>query len=198
VGWSLTAEELHFLAASQDLEFVPGLGPLALDADDPAALRLMLGTAERSVGARDDLDALRPVLDALTDPHWTVSAELAGTEAVAAYGWWPVPGGVAELCQLSATDYGLDVAGAGEFRERVAVFLALEGDDESERPAQADEVPEDATLVRAMRISRAGAGAAGVVLEWADAGEGAVWVVEPEGVTRTGRAAVLKALLGAC
>ena len=43
---AFTAEELHFLAGGAPM---PGLGPLPLDPSDEAALRLMRGTAERSL-----------------------------------------------------------------------------------------------------------------------------------------------------
>jgi hypothetical protein len=190
VSHALTAEELHYLAAAQALEFVPALGPLPLDDEDPAARRLLIGTAERSLGARRDLDQLRELLAPLAEPPWTAMAEVAGPDVIAVYGWWPVPAGVAVLSRIAPTDYALDVA--AELRANLAGYLALGGDDERAGAAQLDDVPEDATIVRAARLARGGEG---VALEWADAGDGPVWVVEPDGVTLTGRAAVLRALL---
>jgi hypothetical protein len=186
----LTAEELHYLAAAQGLDDVPGLGPLPLDPDDPASVRLMVGTAERSLLARGvDATLLAP----LADPAWTVAAELVGEELVGVRGWWPLAEGVAELTRISAVDYELVVV--ERLASGVAEFLFLHGDDESVNPAGAGEVPKDGLFVHAERLTRVGDGAQGVVLEWVDAGDGPVWVIEPGSVTRTGRAAVLRELL---
>ena len=187
----LTAEELHFLAVAQGLDDVPGLGPLPLDPEDPADVRLLVGTAERSLLGRG-IDAT--LLAPLADAEWTALAELDGPELVGTRGWWPLPEGIAELTRTSPFDYELEVI--EDLVPSLAEFLFLDGDDdESVTAAQPDEVPDEGMMVRAQRLTRVGEGAEGVVLQWIDAGEGPVWVLEPESVTRTGRAAVLRDLL---
>jgi hypothetical protein len=197
----LTAEELHWLATAQGLEFVPGLGPPPLDPADPAALRLMLGTAERSLAVGEVAPEAEALLAGLQTPQWTASAEVIGGELMGARGWWPVDGGVAELTQTSPSDYELVVVEA--LAPSVADFLFLEGDDDVQGPPEpADDArlealaAEAVVIARASRLTRAGEGAEGVALAWIDpGGDGPVWVVEDGTVAATGRAAVLRELL---
>ena len=197
----LTAEELHWLAAAQGLEFVPGLGPPPLDPADPLALRLMLGTAERSLAAGDVAPEAQALLAGLQTPQWTATAEVIGGELMGARGWWPVDGGVAELTQTSPSDYELVVVEA--LAPSVADFLFLEGDDDAHGPPEpADDArlealaAEAVAIARASRLTRVREGAEGVALEWIDpGGDGPVWVVEDGTVAATGRAAVLRELL---
>jgi hypothetical protein len=200
----LTAEELHFLAASLELAYVPGLGALPLDPGDPPSERFMLGTAERSLSARADVaDAVREVLAPLSDPEWAASAEVTGPSLVGARGWWPVADGCAELTQISPTDYELVVI--DDFAESFAAFLLLDDGDASVGTAEAADdarlealAAEAVIVAQASRVARAGEGeaAVGVELEWIDPGEGPLWVIADKTVTRTGRAAVLYELLG--
>jgi len=213
----LTAEETHFLAAAYGLEVVPGLGPLPLDPEDEASLRLMLGTAARSLiarglGAYDEAGTfipaaeLEPLFAPMADPEWTASAELTTTAETGSRAWCARDGRAVELARTSDTDYALGEV--DDVRERLADFLDLGGDDEREgEPEPADEKRLDALtsgaamIALATRVNLAGEGVEGVALQWIDpGGDGPVWVVEeaeddgPATVAPTGRAAVLRQL----
>lgn len=197
---NVTAEELHFLAAEAGLESVPGLGPLPLDPADQASMRLMVGTADRSLHAREEeAREAMAVLRELSGAGWTVSAD----SSVGGRAWWPVDGRVAQLSRTSPTDYSLELV--DDLRASLVSFLRLDGSDEDVgEPEFADEervASLGSTVYCAVVLADAGSRAEGIALEWVDPGSGPVWVVEPiEGevtVSRTGRAAVLKQLLAA-
>ena len=120
---AFTAEELHFLAGGAP---IPGLGPLPLDPADEAALRLMRGTAERSLTARGLLGAreVTALLEPLIDPDWFATA-VRGT----ARAWARRQGRATELAQVGPTDYTLTAV--TDIRARIADFLDLHGDDDA-------------------------------------------------------------------
>ena len=196
----LTAEELHFLVAAHGIEMVPGLGPLPLDPADPESLRLMRGTAERSLRARGLIGApeVTALLEPVGDPEWFATGVRSDDTARA----WCRRGPCAtELARLAPTDYALTELKPAEIRGRVADFLALHGDDAS----QSDPETPDEERMRALLTPPAWVGEATravhgdmVALQWIDPGDGSsVWLLgpgDPVQVTRTGRAAILARL----
>lgn len=186
---AFTAEELHVLAEGAP---IPGLGPLPLDPSDEAALRLMRGTAERSLIARGLLGApeVEALLEPLLDPEWFATAVRESTRV------WARRGARAtELAQTGPTDYTL--APVPDVRARIADVLDLHGDDRSEGdPQPLDEalLAPPAELIAATRAAPGDI----VVVQWIDRGDGGpVWVVrggEPVQVASTGRAALLSRL----
>ncbi|MBE2318826.1 hypothetical protein DVA67_022815 [Solirubrobacter sp. CPCC 204708] len=209
-GVLLTAEELHFLAGAYELDVVPGLEPLPVDPDDAPAMRLLIGTAARSLVARelgaygaDDkfvpASWLDPLLETLPDATWSISAEFASAEELGAAAWWGGDGFAVELIRTSFSDYALSLV-EDDVRERVGAFLGLTGDDTSvgaPEPFDAEALREDPSLIaRASRLTVVGEGAEGVELEWLDRGDGPVLVIEDDALTPTGRAAVLDELFG--
>ncbi len=182
---AFTAEELYFLAGGAP---VPGLGPLPLDPDDDAALRLMHGTAERSLTARGLLGAreVTALLEPLLDPDWFATA-VRGT----ARAWARHRGRATELVQVGATDYTL--APVTDIRARIADFLNLHGDDMTQGPLE----PLRAPPVEVISATRAAPGDI-VALHWIDPGDGGrVWLLcggDPVQVSSTGRAALLARL----
>jgi hypothetical protein len=186
---AFTAEELYFLAGGAP---VPGLGPLPLDPGDDAALRLMRGTAERSLAARGLLGAheVATLLAPLLDPDWFATA-VRGT----ARAWARRRGLATELVQVGATDYTL--AAVTDIRARIAGFLDLHGDDITQG---APEPLDEALLAPPAEVIEATRAAPGdiVALQWIDAGDGGrVWLLgagDPVQVSSTGRAALLARL----
>jgi hypothetical protein len=197
---ALTAEELHFLAAAHGIETVPGLGPLPLDPADGESLRLMRGTAERSLRARGLIGApeIASLLEPVGDPEWFATAVRPDETARA---WCRRGPRATELARLAPTDYALTALEPAGIRARIADYLALHGDDAS----QDDPETPDEERVRALLAPPAWVGEATravhgdiVALQWIDPGDGSsVWLVgggNPVQVTRTGRAAVLARL----
>ncbi len=190
---AFTAEELHFLAGGAP---IPGLGPLPLDADDEAALRLMRGTAERSLTARGLLGAreVTALFEPLIDPDWFATAKRGTARA-----WARRQGRATELAQLGPTDYTLTEV--TDIRARIADFLDLHSEDDSRGlPATPDEQRMQALLAPPAEVIEATRAAPGdvVTLQWIDPGDGGpVWLLsdgDPVQVSRTGRAALLATL----
>jgi hypothetical protein len=200
----LSLEELHFLAAAHGVAAVPGLGPLPTD---EAALNLLAGTAARSLVGRGlgvyDGDEflmateLVPLLDVFLEPDWVISAVLAGEDERGLRTWTASGASVCALAQLSAREYGLVGLSLDEVPDAVAGFLELGGDDDGEgSPVELDE-SSVTLLCEARRVERAGEGAEGVALTWADLGDGGrVLVLEEDVATPTGRRRVLDLLTG--
>jgi hypothetical protein len=186
---AFTAEELYFLAGGAP---VPGLGPLPLDPDDEAALRLMRGTAERSLTARGLLGAreVTALLEPLLDPDWFATARRGTARA-----WARRSDRATELVQEGATDYTLGPI--TDIRGRIADFLDLHGDDITQGAPQ----PLDAALfspgAEVIEATRAAPGDI-IALQWIDPGDGPrVWLLggdDPVQVSSTGRAALLSRL----
>jgi len=190
---AFTAEELHFLAGGAP---IPGLGPLPLDADDEAALRLMRGTAERSLTARGLLGAreVTALIEPLADPEWFATAIRGSARA-----WARRRGRATELAQVGPTDYTL--AAVTDIRARIADFLDLHSEDDSRGlPETPDEQRMQALLAPPAQVIEATRAAPGdiVALQWIDPGDGGpVWLLgdgDPVQVSRTGRAALLARL----
>ncbi len=186
---AFTAEELSFLANGAP---IPGLGRLPLDPDDEAALRLMRGTAERSLRARGLLGAreVDALLEPLADPDWFATAARGTMRA-----WARRRDRATELVQVGATDYTL--AAVTDIRTRIADFLDLHGDDEAQgEPETPDEERMRALLAPPAQVIEATRAAPGdiVALQWIDPGDGGpVWLLgdgDPVQVSRTGRAAL--------
>jgi hypothetical protein len=183
---AFTAEELYLLA---DGTPIPGLGPLPLD---ESSLRLMRGTAERSLIARGLLGAreVTALLDPLADPDWFATA-VRGTRRA-----WARRGDRAtELVQVGPTDYTL--AAADDLPARIADFLDLHGtDDTIDDPETPDEARMRALLAPPAELIETTRAARGdiVALQWIDPGDGGpVWLLsdgDPVQVSRTGRAAL--------
>jgi hypothetical protein len=206
---SLTAEELHFLAAAHGLEAVPGMGPLPLDPDDQAELRLMLGTAARSLRARGLGDfgpdggfapvrEIAPLFASLADPEWLCIAARWNHRERSSRAWCARGEHVTEVAELAPTDYMLSELDRPAVSERMAAFLELRGDDDGEgEPETPDEermralVADPAWIGEASRIVPGSA----LSLQWVDPGDGGpVWLLsdgDPVQIARTGRAAVL-------
>jgi hypothetical protein len=187
---AFTAEELHFLAGGAP---IPGLGPLPLD---ESSLRLMRGTAERSLTARGLLGAreVTALLEPLTDPDWFATAKRGAARA-----WARRRDRATELAQVGPTDYTLTEV--TDIRARIADFLDLHSDDESRGlPENPDEQRMQALLAPPAQVIEATRAAPGaiVALQWIDPGDGGpVWVLsdgDPVQVSRTGRAALLARL----
>jgi hypothetical protein len=196
----LTAEELHLLAAQHGLAAVPGLGPLPLDPADDAALRLMRGTAERSLRARGLLEApdVAALLEPLGDPEWFATAVRSDDTGRA---WCRRGPRATELARLALTDYGLSAVEPETIRERIADFLDLHDDDASEgAPETPDEERMRALLTPPAIVVTATRAVHGDLLglQWIDPGDGGpLWRLgdgDPVQVTRTGRAAILATL----
>jgi hypothetical protein len=205
----LTAEELHFLAAAHGLEAVPGMGPLPLDADDPSALRLMLGTAARSLRARGLGDFgpdgvfvpvrdVEPLFAPLADPDWLGTAARWTHSERASRAWCARGESATEVAALAPTDYELLALDRVAVRERIAEFLELHGDDDRESEPETPDRERMSALVAApawvAEASRLVPGSA-LAFQWVDPGDGGpVWVLsdgDPVRIARTGRAAVL-------
>ena len=175
---AFTAEELHFLAGGAP---IPGLGPLP-----PGDLRLLQGTAERSLTARGLLGAreVDALLEPLIDPDWFATA-CRGTMRA-----WARRGDRAtELAQVGPTDYTL--APVTDIPNRIADFLDLHGSDDTVGPPE-PLAPLDAP-VEVIEATRAAPGDI-VALQWIEPGDGGpVWLLgdgDPVQVSRTGRAAL--------
>lgn len=186
---AFTAEELYLITGGAP---IPGLGPLPLDPDDEQALRLMRGTAARSLTARGLLGAreVTALLAPLLDPDWFATGRRGRMRA-----WARRRGRATELVQEGATDYTL--APVTDIRSRIADFLDLCGDDISQG------VPEpfhEALLTPPAEVIEATRAVHGdiVALQWIDRGDGGpVWLVhggDPVQVSSTGRAAILARL----
>jgi hypothetical protein len=169
---AFTAEELYFLA---DGTPVPGLGPLPLGDE---SLRLMRGTAERSLTARGLLGAreVTALLEPLLDPEWFATA-IRGTRRA----WARRRDRATELVQVGPTDYTL--APVTDIPSRIADFLGLHGSERLPAP-------------EVIEATRAAPGDI-VALQWIDPGDGGpVWVLsgDPAQASRTDRAALLARL----
>ena len=196
----LTSEELHFLAAAHGIETVAGLGPLPLDPADAASLRLMRGTAGRSLRARGLIESpeIASLLEPVGDPEWFATAVRSDKTARA---WSRRGPRVTELARLAPTDYALSALDPASIRGRIADFLALHGDDAGQaEPETPDEERMRALLAPPAWVGEATRAVHGdmVALQWIDPGEGgSVWLLsggDPVQVTRTGRAAILARL----
>ena len=155
---AFTAEELHFLAGGAP---IPGLGPLPLDADDEAALRLMRGTAERSLTARGLLGAreVTALFEPLIDPDWFATAKRGTARA-----WARRQGRATELAQIGPTDYTLTEV--TDIRVRIADFLDLHSSDDSRGlPATPDEQRIQALLAPPAQVIEATRAAPGNVVD---------------------------------
>ena len=179
---AFTAEELHFLAGGAP---IPGLGPLP-----PGDLRLLRGTAERSLTARGllggrEVDAL---LEPLIDPDWFATARRGTMRA-----WARRRERTTELVQVGPTDYTL--APVTDIANRIADFLDLHGSDDRVGPPEPlGRLAPPAEVIEATRAAPGDI----VALQWIDPGDGGpVWLLsdgDPVQVSRTGRAAVLARL----
>lgn len=186
-GVRLTAEQTYFLMALVGIERPVGLDPLPVDPEEPAARRLMLGAASRSlasagvIAARGDdarvADPMEQLLRALGAPRVLIRGLRASPDRVDRRLWGVDDEGAGSAEKTSDSDYrirGLAAGAVGDDLVRWAAF-PTGGPVSSEPPAAADGW---GALVEFERIEQTASRIVAETITVGIAADGGCWLIE--------------------